>query len=268
METTSKYSTVRPAGREHIPLYPKGFVAVRILQLVFSVIILGLAAFGIWALAFSGDCFILAVAIMTLMASIYHLVSWFGAISLYNYWAVMSLDILLVVMWLSSFALLASQIAAFFAYAGGTYYDYYGYSYSHGLSSAETIVASCLAAAAGLGGVEFVLHIVSLVIHSIALHRHRAAGLHCTPGAAPSGNPSGPVYAVPGAPAGAEKVQVVYQQQTVAQPAPAYVTQPQQYAIPQQQQQQQQYYVQQTPSPLVSQPSGGTYIHQQGQVPI
>lgn len=38
-------SIVRPAGREHIPLYPKGFIAIRIVQLVIAVIILGLDAY-------------------------------------------------------------------------------------------------------------------------------------------------------------------------------------------------------------------------------
>lgn len=38
---------VPPAGREHIPIYPSGFIAIRIAQLVLSVIIMGLAAYGV-----------------------------------------------------------------------------------------------------------------------------------------------------------------------------------------------------------------------------
>lgn len=45
------YSSARPAGREHIPLYPKGFIAIRIVQLVLAVIILALAA---WSLSMLG----------------------------------------------------------------------------------------------------------------------------------------------------------------------------------------------------------------------
>lgn len=58
---SSQYSAVRPAGREHIPVYPDGFVAVRIVQLVVGVVILGLGAFGVSVLAFDGDNFIVAV---------------------------------------------------------------------------------------------------------------------------------------------------------------------------------------------------------------
>ncbi|KAK4216547.1 hypothetical protein QBC37DRAFT_86991 [Rhypophila decipiens] len=255
---TTQHSAVRAPGREHIPLSPKGFIVIRILQLVFGVIILGLGAFGVWwsgGLA-DGPTFILVVALFTLITSIYHLVAEYGAPSIYNYWAVLGLDIFMVIMWLSSFALLASQVAIWMAYVSVNYYY-----------SGDKIVISCLAAAAALGGIQFVLHIVSLVIHSINLHRHRAAGLHCMPGA-PASAPTamGPVGGVPEKP-------VTYQQvapQPTPSPAPAYIQaypvqqmqpqqmqpqqmQPQQIMQPQQmqpqqmqpQQQQQQYYVQQ-----------------------
>lgn len=55
MEQPTKYSNQRPAGREHIPLYPRGFVIVRILQLIFAIICLGLSGFGIVFLVFAGD---------------------------------------------------------------------------------------------------------------------------------------------------------------------------------------------------------------------
>ncbi len=51
-----KYPTDRPAGREHIPVYPKGFVAIRVVQLVLALITLGLSAYGVTYLVFSGDC--------------------------------------------------------------------------------------------------------------------------------------------------------------------------------------------------------------------
>lgn len=53
--TNSKYSAYRPAGREHIPIYPKGFIALRIVQLVVALIILGLCAYSLTSeLSFSG----------------------------------------------------------------------------------------------------------------------------------------------------------------------------------------------------------------------
>lgn len=48
-------STERAAGREHIPIYPKGFIAVRIIQLVIAVIILGLIAYSMSLLIFDGN---------------------------------------------------------------------------------------------------------------------------------------------------------------------------------------------------------------------
>lgn len=79
----------------------------------------------------------------------------YSAISLYNYWAVLSLDILLVIMWLSSFALLASEVAALFALTSSYDYDYYyGYTYSYGLSGYDYIVVACLAAASAVGGIQ------------------------------------------------------------------------------------------------------------------
>ncbi|KAB5578654.1 hypothetical protein GE09DRAFT_1214813 [Coniochaeta sp. 2T2.1] len=184
MDTNNnKYSTARLAGREHIPLYPKNFIVLRIVQLVLAVIVIALSAYGVSLLAFDGDVFIMVVALMTLIVTIYHLVAEFSAPAVYNYWAVLALDILLVIMWLASFALLASEVAAIYSYAGSAVY-YYGYSYG-GLGAASAW-AGCLAAASALGGVEFALFIGSLATHGVALHRHRKAGLHCTPGAAPS----------------------------------------------------------------------------------
>lgn len=91
---------------------------------------------------------ILSQGLFTLITSIYHLVAEYGAPSIYNYWAVLSLDIFMVIMWLSSFALLASQVAALFSYS------YYSSGYYYGLGKGDKIVVSCLAAASALGGVE------------------------------------------------------------------------------------------------------------------
>lgn len=52
---SGRYSASRPAGREHIPLYPKGFIGLRIVQLVIAVIVLGLDAFTLSILAFDGN---------------------------------------------------------------------------------------------------------------------------------------------------------------------------------------------------------------------
>lgn len=56
---SSNYITERPAGREHIPLYPKGFVAVRIIQLVLGIICLGLTAYIVAILPIVGGVLML-----------------------------------------------------------------------------------------------------------------------------------------------------------------------------------------------------------------
>ncbi|RYP77206.1 hypothetical protein DL771_001255 [Monosporascus sp. 5C6A] len=160
MEQPKTYSNQRPAGKEHIPLYPRGFVAVRIIQLI------------------------VGLAIATLIASIYCLVAHFGPPGAYNYWAILGLDVFLLLFWLISFAVLAAQVAPFLAYYSA-YYDYYSdysdyYDY-YSYDDAVLTYVAILAGAAGLGGLEFILYIVSLSIHSVMVHRHRKAGLHCMP---------------------------------------------------------------------------------------
>lgn len=49
------YSAARPAGREHVPAYPKGFIAIRIVQLVIAVVIIGLSAFGLSEIIITGS---------------------------------------------------------------------------------------------------------------------------------------------------------------------------------------------------------------------
>lgn len=51
---SDSYSTARPAGREHWPVYPKSFIAIRIVQLVLAVIILALDAYTLTAVTTIG----------------------------------------------------------------------------------------------------------------------------------------------------------------------------------------------------------------------
>ncbi|KAI1138028.1 hypothetical protein F5Y05DRAFT_48025 [Hypoxylon sp. FL0543] len=248
-QPVSRYSNQRAPGKEHIPLYPKGFVAVRIIQLIISVICLGLCAFGIAYLVFAGDALMLFTAVATLITSIYCMVAHFGPPKAYNYWAILGLDIFLVIFWLISFAILAAQIAAAFVYYE-SYSDYYDDYYDlSDYDTAITTYGACLAAAAGLGGVEFLLYVISLSIHGVMLHRHRKAGLE----AMPLSSASGEVPIAAGLPTG-EKFQMqpqatqVYPQQTVptAGPAP-----------------QQGFYPPGSPSPLSAQPTGISYVQPQ-----
>jgi hypothetical protein len=48
MNNLVQHPAARPLGKEHIPTYPPGFIAIRIVQLVLAVIILGLTAYGLF----------------------------------------------------------------------------------------------------------------------------------------------------------------------------------------------------------------------------
>jgi hypothetical protein len=57
----SKYSSMRDVGREHVPLYPRGFIGLRIVQLIMSLLATGLSAYSVAGSAFGGDDFLLGV---------------------------------------------------------------------------------------------------------------------------------------------------------------------------------------------------------------
>jgi hypothetical protein len=90
------------------------------------------------------DNFLQGVA--TLIICIYYIVAEFGAPALYNYWAVLSLDIFLLIFWLISFALLAAEVSVLMS----GYYCNGGWD----ICSVSDVLGACLATAAGLGGVQ------------------------------------------------------------------------------------------------------------------
>jgi hypothetical protein len=89
-----------------------------------------------------------------MIVTIYYIVAEFGAPAIYNYWAVLSLDIFLVIMWIASMGLLASWMSLI--YTPTTSYDYWTDSYVTYSSFGDIAKAwsASLAAACGLGGLE------------------------------------------------------------------------------------------------------------------
>ncbi|CAK7568076.1 MAG: hypothetical protein SEPTF4163_006057 [Sporothrix epigloea] len=182
-----KGSAARPAGREHFPIYPNYFLYLRYAQLVLTVVVLGLDAYGLSILSFSGDGLMIFTVIVALITIIYNLVATLAVPQIFNYWAVLGLDAFLTVFWLISFSLLASQVAPFMG--NHTYCDY-GYCFDYGLSGQSLVYAQCLAAASGLGALNFLLFGASTAINGLALHEHRRQGLHSVagkPASAPTG---------------------------------------------------------------------------------
>ncbi|KAK4101622.1 hypothetical protein N658DRAFT_496050 [Parathielavia hyrcaniae] len=103
---------------------------------------------------------------MTLIASVYHMVAHWSVPALYNYWAILGLDILLVVMWLCSFALLAARVAATYAYVDDYYSSYSYYGSRSGLSATANALLITQALAASLGAVELCVFILFIPIFS------------------------------------------------------------------------------------------------------
>ncbi|KAJ4295907.1 hypothetical protein N0V88_004609 [Collariella sp. IMI 366227] len=191
------HSYTQPGGQEHIPLYPNGWIAIRIVQLVLSIIILAMTAYNVDVIAYDGNSLMLAVAVMCLVATLYIVLAHHTIPQTYNYWAVLGLDMLFVVLWLCAFALQASRVALLYEETNDLGYTYNYRTGKYTTAKKSTALSAFLGTQAGsaaLGGVQFVLFIVSLVIGSIRLHRHRAAGFHCMPGAPrtlPGGGPAG-----------------------------------------------------------------------------
>jgi hypothetical protein len=220
----------QPTGREHVLRYPKGFIVLRIIQLIIGVVSLGLSAFMVHYLVFSGDILMLLSSLVTLITTIYCIVGMKPVPQIFNYWAILAFDIFLVIFWLISFALLAYYVGPIFQEVN-YYIDYYSYYYDY-YDAATVTVAAVLAAGAAMSGIEFLLYIISLVMHSIFLHRHRKAGFHSKPGFTTTPAPVQGA-AAPGAPVGGEMAQTQPQQappgfapqpgyQGVPQPQPVY----------------------------------------------
>ena len=94
----------------------------------------------------------LFTTIATFIVAVYNLVSTLAVHSAYNHWAVLALDIFLVIFWLISFALLGAMSESF-QFVG----YYYNFFYKRDLMKrAEPgyVPWQTGAAAAGLGGIE------------------------------------------------------------------------------------------------------------------
>jgi hypothetical protein len=90
---------------------------------------------------------------------------------MYNYWAILGLDIFAIVFWLTSFSLLASEVAAYqivtYSNDDCTYY-YYGYcvkkrSLEERATTNVYTYRNSMAAASGLGGLELYVDIAYIV---------------------------------------------------------------------------------------------------------
>ncbi|KAE8446768.1 hypothetical protein EG329_011673 [Mollisiaceae sp. DMI_Dod_QoI] len=168
-------------GRSHIPELPFWVALIRIAQFILALIVLILAAYAssvFGADYFAGYGMTFFTFSWTILFLIYILVTplWFP--QFYLYWAHLGFEITTVVFWLTAWALLAQEASAWNAFQSaedlenqdiadsGVQIDVFPHS-------KQAIGAT--KGAAGLGALTWLLFVITLVVFSFFLHKHRAA---------------------------------------------------------------------------------------------
>ncbi|KAI9674522.1 MAG: hypothetical protein M1817_001860 [Caeruleum heppii] len=168
----------------HVVAMPRWVLGLRIAQAILALLILALVSYSYSELgsAYIGSSYILNIitCILTFIVLAYITFSALFLPKLYNMWAALALEIFMVIMWLVAFAVLASQSADMVFLSS---YDFYYYYKKRDLA-ARSLPGyrpwDTGAAGAGLGGLEFILFIVTLVLFSINLNRHRKGAVTST----------------------------------------------------------------------------------------
>ncbi|KAI7171511.1 hypothetical protein KC316_g11307 [Hortaea werneckii] len=178
--------------RHHMLQVPRAVWILHILQLIIAVLATALSAFMVYVIPYDATIF----SIFTVRASLSHeanyktdkarqgsysiliLIYYFVAVhaspKLYNWIALLVLEVLALVFWLACFAALGA-LYAILVYIGDYYvYDSYRKRDLYMLSVAYTaVLITCLA----MSIVNFIIYCVTLGFTCKAIHRHRKAGL-------------------------------------------------------------------------------------------
>ncbi|TID14725.1 hypothetical protein E2P81_ATG08679 [Venturia nashicola] len=155
------------SSNTHVLQMPKGFLGIRIAQLVIGVVEVGLIAYlmsNTHGFVFSAQAWTILCGIATLIIVIYNIVAT-RSHSLYNMWAVLSLDCAMAVFWMSAMGALAHTRSAFAT--NDLLAKRYYYIWATGTYLAVLSVTAAIAA------LEMILFISSLIMVSIRVHRHR-----------------------------------------------------------------------------------------------
>ncbi|EOO03414.1 hypothetical protein UCRPA7_1075 [Phaeoacremonium minimum UCRPA7] len=158
-------------SRSHIPPQPLWTFFIRIAQLVLAIIIVGLTGYATdtfgTTTALDGLAFSFFLFAWTLLFLGWLLISTFFFPIAYNYWAHVAAEGLTVVLWLAGWAVLAhnaSDLAKAEKYLGSYsgYSDYLPNDVKSEINKTKRAI-DCVKAAAGLGALEWLLFIVTLV---------------------------------------------------------------------------------------------------------
>jgi len=160
-------------AHSHIPPMPFFVFILRIAQIVLAFLLLILAAYSLSVLgSWSGFGMTIFTCIWTWLVLAYILVSSRFFPLAYNVWGHLALESLAVLFWLVSWALTASE-ASLFTYLDGFYLDdYLGYGNGKNYSSA----VGTGKATAGIGALEWILFVITLIVFGLEVHKWRLAG--------------------------------------------------------------------------------------------
>ncbi|KAG0635748.1 hypothetical protein HOY80DRAFT_980515 [Tuber brumale] len=181
---------------QHVVDQPPWLKFIRIAQVSLSLLIIALAAFALSAIPYGNTFgtfgFNIFTCLFTIIVGAYLLITPLRAPKLYNCWAALVLEIFGVIFWLSAFATLASWASLGLLTVGAlrkrdakkssssSSNNNFGSDYLDSLTKdAEARYARykagwrCAGAAAGLGGIVWILFMITLITYSIFLHRHR-----------------------------------------------------------------------------------------------
>ncbi|KAF5022459.1 hypothetical protein F66182_5495 [Fusarium sp. NRRL 66182] len=133
--------------------YPTGFTVLRIFQALLSIITIVVTSFTISVLIIPGNCLLIMASSATLLVSLWMVfahMSFSGR--LHNFWAALVLDMLLVVLWIISVAVLAAQTAPLWAHGSDYCKDN---ECPDNLQSVTSFYGYVFATCCGLGAVGF-----------------------------------------------------------------------------------------------------------------
>ncbi|KAH7247203.1 hypothetical protein MRS44_015009 [Fusarium solani] len=150
--------------------YPTGTTVLRIFQAILSIIIIIVVSFTVSAGIFAGNGLMLFTSSATLAISLWMIMAHISLAHLYNYWAGLSLDIFLLVFWIISVAVLASQTAFLW---GASHDICREQDCPDAFRDATKFSGYIFAAIAGLGGIEFIFSCIFLIFHAIMTFRQR-----------------------------------------------------------------------------------------------
>ncbi|PHH89566.1 hypothetical protein CDD83_5776 [Cordyceps sp. RAO-2017] len=97
-------SSQRAPGREHIPDFPSGWIILRYVQFLFCLLSIAFVGYSSAAILLLGPFVALITSTLSFIVSIWLIVAHWFVPKIYNYWAVLTLDIFLWLCWcVSSF---------------------------------------------------------------------------------------------------------------------------------------------------------------------